>query len=178
MARLVISIPETERCARLRVDLACRCYTEALHGLVSLRRDLANRHHRSALRCIRPILEASLRSLYAIYVSSDKQIKRESFPSRLIALARPIEKKLPGIAPMFSHQLLKRKDNNGHSVDRLANGWAHTDVSLIRPYSKPGALEQCCALWTAENFLAFAQAACFSLDPELTPASPYSVKYY
>ena len=178
MARLAIVPSETERRARLRVSLACRCYTEALHSLVSLRRELANRHHRSALRCMRPILEASLRSLYAVYVSSDEQIERESFPSTLKVMARSIEKKQPKFAPMFSHQLLKRKDAEGRSVDRLVNGWAHTDVSLIRPYSKPGVLEQCCALWTAENFLAFAQATCFGLDPVLTPATPYSAKYY
>ena len=102
----------------------------------------------------------------------------EVFPSTLVAMALSIEKRQPKVAPMFSHQLLKRRDPEGRSVDRLANVWAHTDVSLIRPYSKPGVLEQCCALWTAENFLAFAQAACFGLDPLLTPASPYSAKYY
>jgi hypothetical protein len=178
MSRLLIVIAETERRSRLRVDLACRCYTEALDALVSLRRDLANGHHRSALRSVRPILEASLRTLFAVYVSSDRDIQRKSFPSTLEAMALSIEKKQPKFATMFSHQLLKRKDAEGRSVDRLANGWAHTDVSLIRPYSKPGVLEQCCALWTVENFLSFAQATCFGLDPALTPASPYSAKYY
>jgi hypothetical protein len=93
-------------------------------------------------------------------------------------MARCIEQKQPQYGNMFSLQLTKRKDTNGYTVDRLANGWAHSDISLLRPYCRPGALEQCCALWTAENFLAFAQAVCFVLDPELTPASPYAPKYY
>ena len=81
-------------------------------------------------------------------------------------------------SPMFTHQLLKRSDANGYTVDRLVNGWAHGDLTIIKPYCKPGSLEQCCAFWTAKNFLAFAQAACFALDPTLTPESPYSKKYY
>ena len=161
-----------------RATLACRYYTEALHAMVSLRRDMKANDHRSALRAVRPVIEASLRSLYAVCAASDKQIARNSFPRNLESLATSIELKQPQYAPMFSHQLMKRKDSNGYTVDRLVNGWAHADISLIRPYSKPGALEQCCALWTAENFLGWAQATCFQLDPALTATSPYSAKYY
>jgi hypothetical protein len=78
---------------------------------------------------------------------------------------------------MFTGQLSK-VDAHGYTVDRLANGWAHGDLKVIRPYCQPGSLEPSPAFLTAKNFLAFAQAACFALDPTLTPAAPYSAKYY
>lgn len=174
----VRGLTERDRHAGLRINLACRYYTEGLHGLISLRQDLANKNYRHALRCVRPILEASLRSLFAVYASSNEQIKDNKFPKALRSMALSIEKRKPEFAPMFSHQLVKRKDSNGYRVDQLANGWAHADISLISPYSRPGALEQSCALWTAENFLAFAQATCFALDGTLTPTAPIAAKYF
>jgi hypothetical protein len=169
---------ERDRQAGLRITLACRYYTEGLHGLISLRQDLTNKNYRHALRCVRPILEASLRSLFAVYASSNEQIEGNKFPKALRSMAISIEKRKPEFAPMFSHQLLKRKDGNGHTVEQLAYGWAHADVSLISPYSRPGALEQSCALWTAENFFAFAQATCFALDRDLSPKAPVAAKYF
>ena len=161
-----------------RIDLACRYYTDALHAHVDIMGHLRRGHDRSALRFVRPMIESSLRSLYTIHVSSDRDITRNSFPSSLGKMAERIEIRATYFSPMFTHQLLKRSDANGYTVDRLVNGWAHGDLTIIKPYCKPGSLEQCCAFWTAKNFLAFAQAACFALDPTLTPESPYSKKYY
>jgi hypothetical protein len=64
-----------------------------------------------------PMIESSLRSLYATYVSTDKQIARNRFPKTLKLLAEGIESKRPQHAPVFTHQLLKRKDSMGHCVD-------------------------------------------------------------
>src|SRR5215472_10592200 len=87
-----------------RIDLTCRYYTEGLHALVTLRRHMAEKEHRSALRCVRPLIESSLRSLYAAYVSTHKDITRNSFPSRLTTLAKGIDEKQPQYASMFTDQ--------------------------------------------------------------------------